>query len=109
MDLTNMREVNMLCDWALAHEKKEVFDGYGKNTDSYFIDRISDNTYMMEYEVDDIGELSKLICENSRGKIDDEALKILSVAALKCKPDSIKNGDAQNSDISKIPEYIYNF
>lgn len=108
MSLTDLKEAKLLCEWAVSHEDHMIFDKQ-HDDHSYFRDHISEDTYMMQYGFSSIRGLNELIHRVTDGRMDDKAVKALSVAAFKYKPDDNAASEKSEERQFEIPEYIYNF
>lgn len=108
MSLTDLNEINVLQEWAESHEKCFAFEKQ-QNDSSYFQDRISEDTYMMQYGFRSIGDLYELFNHVTNGRMDGKIAKVLSVAAFKCKPADNAAAGRNEERQFEIPEFIYNF
>lgn len=105
---TDLKEKQMLREWAKCHEENG-FDCI-EVKDTYFRDRDGDDTYLMEYDFSTIADLELLIEKVCMGSIPKDVGHMLAVAAFKEMPG--RPGTEQiigSVQVENIPEFIYVF
>ena len=110
MNLINVKEKKLLQEWAAKNSDREVFDQRSNfDTDSYFITRSSEDTYIVPYKFESIPQLQEKIVEVCGEKIDMQQQKLLCVAAFKCRVEPNKNFYKEEKSITsgKLPEFTY--
>ncbi len=116
MNLTDERLMEEISVWAEKNEDKNIFSGISKDETSYYVDRDSEDTYMMEYAVKTMAELRTALEEYSglSGQL-DILQKIVYAICQDRYRDTIEmtepnNEQTQQSDDQmKLPEFIYVF
>ncbi len=114
MSSIDIREKNLLQEWAAANSDGEIFEKRcSTDKDSYFITREVEDTYMMPYRFETIPQLQQMIADLCIGEIDVQNQKLLSIAAFKCREvqqeDSKAGEEHKRVDRGKLPEFTYAF
>lgn len=114
MNSINLKERQMLCEWASVHSDDSIFERKSKkDEDSYFIARDTEDTYIMKYKFESIPQLQEKIEAVCGDKIDRQTQKLLAITAFKCKTsflDSMQEtGEKSSVDRGKLPEFTYAF
>lgn len=115
MSLTSEKVKEAFLVWAQENEDKRIFPEICQKDQSYYINRNSEETYMIEYSFKTIAELKKLLECYSRLAEDSEMLKSLTIAICQERYRSEldknikslgKNNELYNGD-KVLPEYVY--
>ncbi len=114
MNSTNIKERQMLQEWAAANSDSGALDKESaENEDTYFITRKRVDTYMMQYKFENIPQLQEGIAKVCGDQIDPKTQKLLAVAAFKCRKtqsEDTQTTEMKNSvDRGKLPEFTYAF
>lgn len=114
MSSIDVKEKQLLQEWAAANSDGNVFEQRSHtDTESYFITRNNESTYIMPYQFDTIPQLQEKIAEVSGETIDLQLQKRLAVTAFKCRlsltQDSGEEEDRKRADRGKLPEFTYAF
>lgn len=107
MHSTDGREKKQLLEWA-QRQGQNTFES-DDNRESYFIERNTDNTYIIEYDFSTIADLKALMDTISGAKIPDEIKHMLAVAAFRAKPEMSDLQQTISNEQKNIPEFIYAF
>lgn len=101
--------------WAEKSEDKSIFPMISKEEDSYYIDRETEETYMMEYSFETMAELKNLINAYSGLADDPQMLRKLVVEIMQNRfksqlemQESLKSNKTQD-DNKNLPEFVYVF
>ena len=104
-----------LSAWAEKNEDKSVFPTFSKAEDSYYIDRKSDETYMMEYSFETMAELRNLVEVYSGLADDPHMLRRLVVEIMQNRfEDKLEMPEFAGSNMVKnvnkiLPDFVYRF
>lgn len=105
--------------WAAVNEEKDSFSTVFQEMDSYYIDRQSDETYIMEYSIKTIAELKNALIKYSGMSPNSEILKIITTQICQDryrrewtlttndKTDRIEKEAIDGKQ--QLPDYIYVF
>lgn len=112
-------DIEIFSEWATKNEDKNIFPYICKEEKSYYLDRNSEETYMMDYSFQTLAELKKALKQYSGLEDDEEMLKMMTIEIckyrFKCNMEihkfednrqeqrKIKNGE------KTLPDYIYVF
>lgn len=118
MSLIDESIIDKLSKWAELNEDTTVFPTINDDEDSYYANRVSDQTYIMEYAFKTLQELKEGLNKFS-GLSDDnsEILKIMTVEVCqerfrgKIEESDVDTGEVKDSENKKseLPEFIYMF
>lgn len=106
MHLIDLEEKRRLIEWA-SKNQQNIFERENQES-SYFVDRQSDKNYIREYNFSNISDFKQMMLDICEEEIPSEVWKIISVAALKSKPDFQQEKRVQSKK-EEIPEFIYVF
>ncbi|MDE6626710.1 MAG: hypothetical protein K2K56_10150 [Lachnospiraceae bacterium] len=114
MNSINIKERQMLQEWASVHSDENIFDRRCKvDENSYFVSRNREDTYIMKYKFETIAQLQENIKRICGDEIDLQTQKLLAIAAFKCKASQVEDtheANAKNNvDRGKLPEFTYAF
>lgn len=114
MNSIDIREKDLLQEWAAANSDGEIFEKRcSEDMDSYFITRKEEDTYIMSYQFETIPQLQQMINNVCAEQIDVQRQKLLSIAAFKCRETPEENSDEgekrESVDRGKLPEFTYAF
>lgn len=119
MSLINEADIEEFSIWAAENEDKNVFPSICKEEKSYYIDRHSEETYMMEYSFRTLAELKKALEQYGGLKEDEEMLKMMTIGIcknrFKCNMEIHKFEDNRQKQREvgngekTLPDYIYVF
>ncbi len=119
MNLISEKEAAFFSSWAKEKKDEKCFAEIEKEKSSYYIDRDSEETYIMEYSFRNMEELKKLLRQYGTPDQEPELLKALTIAICRNGPGSVQSsmncGKKQGQgclaeDKEKIlPEYTYVF
>lgn len=116
MNLISEEMMDAFSAWAEENEDKHIFSEISKGEASYYINRDSEKTYMMEYSPQTVSEIKKALEEYS-GISDPNMLKRMTVAICQSR---FKGGQEVYEDVGQmrrkkqsdgraLPEFIYIF
>lgn len=118
MNLINKRLAGELFMWAEKNADRDVFAQINEEV-SYYINRESEDTYIMEYSLNTAAEVKKELETYSGISSDAELAAMLTVGICQSKLYSKENRKLESTDMvnavkeaenrSEIPEYIYVF
>lgn len=118
MNLINDQFVNDFSEWAEENEDKSAFPSISERTDSYYISRNSEETYMMEYSFETVAAFKTALERYSRSSMDTWLVNKMIVAMYQNRftsgqnkniPDEQKEKLSPVDGKSELPEYIYVF
>ena len=107
MHSTDIKEKKWLMEWVQSHAKNTFT--VDSNETSYFRERSTDDTYIMEYDFSSIADLKSLMGEVSGVSIPDDVTHMLAVAAFRAKPELTDLQQTISNEQKNIPEFIYVF
>lgn len=119
MNLIKEEVFKRFSEWAAENENKSVYSEINSHKESYYIDRNSDETYMMEYSINTLHDLRDALYKYSGLSADYEMLKMVTTEMCRNrykavtgeavnKEDNFRNQSFQNNQ-ETLPEYIYVF
>lgn len=121
MSSINDKIIEEFSTWAGQNENKKIFPQISKDKESYYIDRVSEETYMMEYSFNTMPELRSAL-ETYSGLADDsQMLRMLTINIYqnnflnnneehkKKNIDEIREEENKVKGQYDIPDYIYVF
>lgn len=116
MNLTKGEIIRDYVIWAERNEDKTIYSDISKEEESYYIDRESSETYMMEYSFKTMMELKHLLEEFS-GLSDPSIVRKLTIDICQNRylseagiNDNIHCGQEcseKDSAVATLPEYVY--
>ncbi len=106
MDLTDIREKELLSDWAKENGEPGIFEMVA-GQDSYYIDRADDDKEILEYNPECISDFIKQFQNIWKKENDEKVMKIIAMATIKARQQEIEPESAEKESSSRIPEYIY--
>jgi hypothetical protein len=116
MSLIDKDFIDELSTWAEKNEDKTVFPQIDDNVDSYYINRDSEQTYIMEYSFKTLQELKECLIEISGLPSDSEILKLMTVGVCQERfrgKSEILSNKSQTVKVDNshqdLPEYVYVF
>lgn len=119
MSLINEKVIEEFSTWAEENENRHIFPEISNAEDSYYINRDTEETYMMEYSFKTLPELKSALEQYSGLSSDPQMLKKLTVEIcqdrFRSKLDTNGNKDniSPNTKVSEgkqtLPEYVYVF
>ena len=120
MSLTNAKMKEDLSEWAEQNKDKTVFPEISEEETSYYIDRNSEETYMMEYSLDDLQSLRNNLEKYPELSSDLNLLKNLTIGISRnrVQREPEKHGDPNSDHLEEntvthdertLPEYVYVF
>lgn len=116
MNLTDKSFINEIAAWAETNTDKEVFPEICEDIPSYYRNRESEDTYMMEYSVETMEELKELL--EKHGGLSEDPLILQMIVHATCQNryrkgleiSEIKSGqNLTNTDKVQLPDFIYVF
>lgn len=115
MSLISEREQIYLLNWAKAASSRMAEEVVC--SESYFEERTSEETYLVEYVFDTVGNMNEMIQKVLGNGRDEKLRKVCEVAALKERSSQVEERgkdaqtmkEEQQKEESQIPEFIYNF
>lgn len=109
MSLINEKDMEEFSAWAVKNVNKDIFPKISKE-ESYYIDRDSEETYMMEYSFSTMPELRGILERYIGLGNNAEMLRKLIIMMYQNKFQNKieRNNTGINSD-KDLPEYIYVF
>lgn len=119
MCLTNDNLAMELSNWATKHEDKHIFTGISNECNSYYVNRNSEETYLMEYSIKTAVDLKGLLERFSGLEFDAQMINQLVSGICQNKfngkqeinrypLDEFESKKSQNSE-ETLPEFIYVF
>lgn len=119
MSLINENVMKKFSEWAEENEDKSVFPVISEGEETYYIDRDSEETYMMEYSFRTLAELKKALEEYSGLSANPQMLKMMTIEVCrdryrselniyKEEDNSQERKAAQDSE-KTLPEFVYVF
>lgn len=119
MNLIKEEFLSRFSEWAAENENTSVYPKINPQKESYYIDRNSDETYMMEYSINTLHDLREALYKYSGLSEESEMLKMITTEMCRNRYGAI-TGEAVNSDDDfqnqsfqdnneTLPEYIYVF
>lgn len=119
MSLIDKKSYESLIEWAKENEDRYIFPMISDEEDSYYIDRNSEETYMMEYSFETMGGLKEALEEYSGLSEFPEILRIITSEACKNRFDkgrAVYQAGSERQVLEKaqddktaLPEFIYVF
>lgn len=119
MSLINEKIMKKFSEWAEENADENVFPVISKEGESYFIERNSEETYMMEYSFRTLAELKKVLEEYSGLSADPVMLKMMTIEICQDRYKSELNtytGEDNDQEEKKaqdsektLPEFVYVF
>lgn len=119
MSLIDEKMMQILLEWAKENEDRNIFPMISGEDDSYYIDRNSEETYMMEYSFETMAELKKVLEEYSGLSESPELLKMITIETCKNRAgksmkaygrrDDGREKKSEQDDKATLPEFIYVF
>lgn len=118
MNLISGQFVNDFSEWAAENEDKSAFPSISEGTDSYYISRNSEETYMMEYSFENVSAFKTALEKYSRSSMDPRLVNKMIVAMYQNRFTGDQNINTPNEQEAKrnpvdgkgeLPEYIYVF
>jgi hypothetical protein len=118
MNLIDESIVEKLSRWAELNEDKNVFPTINEDEDSYYINRNSNQTYIMEYSFKTLQEVKESLNKFSGlSDNDSEILKIITVEMCqerfkgKIEESGVDMGKVKDYGNKKsvLPEFVYVF
>jgi hypothetical protein len=116
MSLINEDIIEELSIWAKKNEDKNVFPQILEKEDSYYMNRESEETYIMEYSFNTLQELKNSLIKYSGLSEYADILKIMTVAICQEKfrgmneiPYNIELEEKEDDKKSELPEFVYVF
>jgi len=104
MNLINEKVLEPIKNWSNENKDKEVFPVISERENSYYTERKSDETYLMEYDFRNIKELRDILQEYMDGTEEKTILGRMAMLVLQNDPQ--RN---VNYTVEKISDYIYRF
>lgn len=117
MSLINEAVMEKFSVWAAENEDKDIFPSISHAEESYYIDRRSDETYMIEYSFQTLAELKKALEQYSGLSDNEQILKMMTIEICQnmFRSESV-NHEAEETEEPKrskdnktLPEFIYVF
>lgn len=118
MSLIDKKVIEEFSTWAEKNGDKHIFPEICKEEGSYYIDRNSEETYMMDYSFETVVELKELLMKYGGLAEESQMLNNLTVEIYKNRyiRSSVINVDdvGNRKEVSideekKLPEFIYVF
>lgn len=121
MSLINEGAIEAFSKWAREHADSHIFPKISEEESSYYCNRTSEDTYLMEYNIETVQGLKEMLQKYSGLEQDLELLKMLTVeicqnrfrSRLELPPyEWRKNKLPENGTQEKesvLPEFIYVF
>ncbi len=119
MSLIREKVIDDFWSWAGTHADKDIFPEISAEENSYYIDRNTDQTYIMEYSFQDMFALREALEEYSDLKSDPYMLKRMTIELFQNRyvslDDMNRDVDSQVSigkkqaDQKSLPEFRYEF
>ena len=118
MNLINEKAIEEFVVWAKQNEDKNIFPQISQE-ESYYTDRTSEETYMMEYSFRTMEELKCALEKYSGLKDDPQILKAMTIEICKnrfrCNLNTQEQKDNRyekvevNNSEKTLPDYVYAF
>lgn len=120
MSLTNAKIKDVFSEWAKQNEDKTVFPDISEDAASYYIDRNSEETYMMEYSFHNLESLRNNLDQYRELSTDLYLLKNLAIGISENRVQSksemhrdsnedLLTENTVTHDEKTLPEYVYVF
>lgn len=116
MSLINDKIIDDIFAWAENSEDRHIYPAISDEKSSYYVNKISEETYMIEYSGKTLEQIKKALVKYSGLSEDDEILKKIIMIICQCrymrKEKHSKNIDKQRlieEEKEIIPNFIYNF
>lgn len=116
MSLINEDIKKKISNWAEENADQNVFPKISQEKDSYYINRGSEKTYMMEYSFKTIEELKILLDKFSGLSNEQEMLRILTLGIMQNRFEQKEETDCNDfKDIEldnaekSLPDFVYAF
>lgn len=116
MNLIDEKIIEKFYVWAKDNENKNIFHQISSEEHSYYINRISEDTYIMEYSIRTLGELKHMLALYAGLTETDWMLEQLTIEICQNKfhgeEKETKNNLRETVNENKgdiIPEFIYVF
>lgn len=119
MSLINEVDMERFSAWAAKNEDRNIFSVISTEVESYYIDRNSEETYIMEYSFRTLQELRQALELYSGLGEDEEMLKMMTIAVCKYRfkcdmqirkfEDSRQEEKKTKNGEKSLPDYIYVF
>lgn len=118
MSLIEEEILNVLSEWAEKNMNKHIYPEIHDRKESYYIERKSDKTYMMEYSFYTLEKIKELLGEYSGLDESPEVLKRLVIEVCQNRYRESEGKDKEGNNMKKkvlqddsktLPEYIYVF
>lgn len=116
MNLIREETIEDYAIWAESNEDKTIYPDISKDAESYYIDRASSETYMMEYSFKTVMELKRLL-EIFSGLSDPSIVRRLTIDICQNRYfDELKMYDnmfcrqkfcKDDNVVALLPEYVY--
>lgn len=104
MNSINEKVKGEFLEWAKNNEDKEAFPRISKEKDSYYINRNSEETYMMEYSFKTIAELREALEKYSGLADEQQMLKRMAVEVCRNRFKSASEMDNDKINLQIIPK-----
>lgn len=119
MNSINEKAIEDLLVWAKEREDRHVFPEISKEETSYYINRESEETYIMEYSFKALAELRYGLEKNSGLATEPELLKKLTIEIcqnrylpklrVNANQENFSGDSERNDERQDLPEYVYAF
>lgn len=119
MSLIREKVTDDFLAWAGTHADKDIFPAISAEENSYYMDRDTDQTYIMEYSFQDMFALREALEEYSDLKSDPCMLKRMTIELFQNRyvsPDDMNRDVGSQSSTGKkqeeqksLPEFRYEF
>lgn len=119
MSLISKRIKSYISLWAELHENKEVYPKISATAASYYVDRINEDSYIMEYSLSSLPEVKEILTEYSGLESEPVLLKCMTMEICQNYYISRENRvseetgkpDISDNQIAKgvLSEYRYEF
>lgn len=118
MNLIEKEAAKAFSVWAGKNEDKHIFPAINKEQTSYYINRESEGTYIMDYSFDSVAELRDLIANYCGLSEEPQILNQLAVEIYKNRfrgnlasnVGNVKNETKEiQSEQVELPEFVYVF
>jgi len=106
----NENEISRFKAWAVQKDGQGCFGNNALDcTDSFWIDRTDETTYIKEYQFATVPEFEALCADIIEQGFDEQIKKVVSVALIKNMPrEEVKKTEMVEGE-EKLPDYIYVF
>lgn len=118
MSLIDEKTKEEFCTWAAKNEDKHIFPVISEEEDSYYVDRDSERTYMMDYSFKTVAELKEALEEHGSLLSDSRILRMLVIEICRNRYDGRveKHKKSDTDELQKeenrtteLPEFVYIF